>query len=228
MLNVSAEGKGSQDMVEKVENRIKLLRSQKEMLDQSILNIKHCTRSILQAKSFKTETDPAKSSLKEIEQQQTVKDTRPKYREDHRKRWAELKETVIMQKRTEAKRRRQERESMDTAARTRSQRELEEKSLKCSSLTARRRVVKMHRELTRARQIELLRQDYLSRIDKKRTANQDCISRVSTNQLKSLEHEEIQLIEALKESWLMHNTAQESLQRMTGHRPQGRFFPKVR
>jgi hypothetical protein len=230
MLNVSAEWKSSQAMVEKVENRIQLLRSEKEMLDQTILNIKHCTRSVLRAKSFKTETDLAKSSLKEIGQQQLqmMKDRGVKSKEDHRRRSAGLKDTTIMQKRTEARRCRQERESLDTAARARSHRELEEKSLKCSSMAVRRKVSKMHRELTRARQMELLRHDYLDRIGKKRAANQDCAAKVSTKQLQSLEHEEIKLIEALKESWLMHTTAQDSLQTITGHRPQSRFFPRVK
>jgi hypothetical protein len=221
MLNVSLDTKTTQSHLEKVENRIHLLRARKEMLDRALVDTRRCTREAFRAKTMKMETEVMKSTLKDVsaEQLMSIREQRLQHKEDRRKRWAMYKEALIVQKRAEAKRSKRERRVLEMMAQERAEKDLEKKASRRISMQAERKVSKMHHELTLARQMELQRQDYLNKMDQRRAAKQDCIDRVRTMQLKALELEETQLIEALKDTWQKHSSAQGRLREITGLRP---------
>lgn len=218
MLNVSADFKQTQEHLSKVENRIQLLKTRKQLLDQAIESTVRSTRDAFRSKSFKTETEQMRSSVKEIEQEQlkSFRFQRLQHKDDRRKRWTMYKEALLLQRRSEAKRCKFESEQFDALAREQAQKDYEKKAARRISIQAERKVSKMHRDLTRARQTEFLRQDYLNRMEKKRAKKQDCVDR-----LKALELEETQLIESLRASWQQHNSVQERLKHISGsNRPQ--------
>jgi hypothetical protein len=221
MLNVSLDTKCTQSHLEKVENRIQLLRTRKEMLDRALADTHHCTREAFRAKTMKTETELVKATLKDVSEEQLmiIREQRLQQNEDRKKRWAMYKEALLVQKQATAKRSKRERRVLEMMAQERVEKDVEKKASRRISMQDERKVSKMAHELSLARQMELQREDYLNRMDKRRALNQDCIDRVRPMQLKALELEETQLIEAVKDSWQKHSSAQGRLREIAGQRP---------
>lgn len=223
MLSVIVDCKQTKEYLTKTENRVQLLRNRKQLLDQAVEDTNRSTREAFRTKSVKTETELMKTTLKELEQEQlkSLKTHRFESRHEHRRRWTIYKEALLMQKRSEAKRCKRELEQFNALAKEKAIREQEKNAAKRITIQAERKVAKMHRDLNLAHRTEQLRSSYLNRMDKKRATKQECIDRVSCSQLKALELEETQLIEALRNSWKQHSSAQERLKAITGcYRPQ--------